>query len=364
MDVDFEDDFIDDWDQNSEDQHESPALESSKPETKEEEDDVDAPPPIPIPDVFEQSEKLDSLRQSLNRSARISNSKVNQLYSLLYCVCQDCELLIGRNRHVIPFSISEECSKSKDLKCDNGVIKHRRFIDGYAVHGGEEKEINDYFRFRMGIIDRAIKPIVQSAITSLKDPLVRSHNRLRTISQKIDDLKKANTELSVQTRQTANRLVRIEKQGKDVDLQGNTDKSDVIIHQQRLQKALTRVYNLKEANESAAAENAELQATIAQLLSKSPKKETHVDPKIVELQKRVAMITASCEQSEEERETVMAQRRVSIGRMNDAIRKLEREISRTSTLTEEVENKIRVMTQGRRDVPDRKKGSRIPALGH
>ena len=359
--MDFEDDFIDTWDQEPKDEDDPPASEPAHLGAKEEEEDPEPLQPVMVPDVFEQEEKLNTLRQSLSHSARKSNSKVNQLYSLLFCVCQDCELLLGRNRPVIPFSMAAE-AQAKDLKCDNGVMKHKKFVDGYCVGDGEDAEINDFFRFRMGIINRAMKPVVENAVTTLKDPLVRSHNRLRAINQKIDDLKKTNHELSVQTRQTANRLVRIEKQGKDIDLQGNTDKSDVLIHQQRLQKVLARVYNLKDANETTVTENSELQTRIAEITSKNPKKETTVAPRIAELQKRIAIVTASNEQSQEERETALAQRRVSIGRMNDSIRKLEREISIMTSLTEEVDNKIRVMTQGKREMPDRKRVTRMPAL--
>jgi hypothetical protein len=189
------------------------------------------------------------------------------------------------------------------------------------------------------------------------------------LKQRISDLKKSNLALSVQTRQTANRLVRISKTGKNVDADGLTDKSDVIIHQQRLQKGLTRVCNLKEAIESAIAETAELTAKLGQETPKIPISTLGLPPRVIELQKKVSGIQANIEQSEDDRETTMAQRRVSIARMNAAIHKLEEEKKAIGEQIGFAENKVRIMTQGQKETLSEKKksqsrvqGSKIPVF--
>jgi hypothetical protein len=118
---------------------------------------------------------------------------------------------------------------------------------------------------------------------------------------KISDLRKSNAELSHWTRQTANRLVRISTAGRDVETEGTTDKSDVIIHQKKLQKCLARVHDLREANEAAAASSAEVVAKLGQESSKAVPVGPQISPRIAELQRRIGFVCASNEQGEEER---------------------------------------------------------------
>jgi chromosome segregation ATPase len=200
----------------------------------------------------------------------------------------------------------------------------------------------------LDIARRALPPVVHSACTLLKDPLVRAHNTLRTIRQKISDLRKSNAGLALHTRQVANRLVRISKTGEDAETDATADKSDVIIHQQKLQKALTRIYNLREANDAAFAANGELQARVDAECAPVQPAGRRASPRGEELRQRVAELTASIEQSEEERETAMAQRRVSLSRMNAAIQKVEEERERLGFKIGDVENRLRIMTQGQK----------------
>ncbi|OHT09785.1 hypothetical protein TRFO_21219 [Tritrichomonas foetus] len=305
-------------------------------------------------DVFSRSEKLDTLNMSL----KIANSVTNQLYSLLYCVSQDCELLITRNRSNSPVNLQSEVIKANnpELKFENGMIKHKRFVDGFNCHSikteKDQENLYDFFELSRNSIGKALPGIVNNACQILKDPLVRAHNTHRAIKQKISDLKKSNNELSVQTRHTANRLVKLSKTEGATTLEPTANKSDVIIQQQRLQKALTRVYTLRESNESTMASNSELQQKIAAAESgRSSKDEKKVPEKILKLQRKVAELTASTEQSEEDRETVQAQRRVSLTRMNNACEKIQQEIHRYEALLNDVANKLRIMTQGKAATP-------------
>jgi chromosome segregation ATPase len=237
------------------------------------------------------------------------------------------------------------------LKYDRGVITHKSFPDGVNLARADSRDAQELAAFlsvRCDIAHRALPPVVQSARTLLKDPLVRAHNTLRTIRQKINDLRKSNAGLTLQTRQVANRLVRISKTGKDVDTDRSSDKSDVIVHQQKLQKALGRVYNLREANDAASVENAELQARVGITNEPILTTERRCSPRLEEVQRRVAELTARLEQSEEERETAMAQRRVSLSRMSAAIQKAREEIERLRVRIGDVDNRLRIMTQGQK----------------
>lgn len=370
----FEDDFIDDDDddeekesdtdekdqENFEDQKSDEDLNTSKKSQKLDDDDKeeDDDPNLALPkevaedvnDVFSRSEKLDSLSMSL----KIANTVTNRLYSLLYCINQDTELLITRNRSNSPINLQSEAIKANNpnIKFDSGIIKHKKFVDGFNCNTlkteKDQQELYNYFELCRNSIGKALPSIVKSSCQILKDPLVRSHNTYKAIKQKISDLKKANNELSVQTRHTANRLVKLSKsEGEVTSLEPTTTKSDIIILQQRLQKILTRVYNLRESNEATQASNNELQKKISEENSKSPNKETKkVTENVLNLQKKIAELSADIDQFEDERETVMAQRRVSLSRMNTSIEKVNGEIKRAESLLFELENKVRLMTQG------------------
>jgi hypothetical protein len=263
----FDDDFIDDSGGTAgEEADESPDDDDAtfdRPADEEDSADVPFIPPALVDDPFAASEKLMTLNLSLKQSIRIANSSTNQLYSLLFCVYQDCEHLLSRHRMSVPFSIASEVARFPNTKFDDGVIKHRKFVDGFNLEGISEADaqvLKQFLRLKGDIVRRALPPVVATSCRLLKDPIVRLHNVLHSMKQKISDLCKSNAELSHQTRHTANRLVRISTDGKDVETQGTTDQSDVIIHQQKLQKCLARVYNLRDANEAAAASNAEIHA--------------------------------------------------------------------------------------------------------
>lgn len=351
---DFEDDFIDD--DMDEEQEEEPAPQPAEAESEptapvntDNLDDADSLPPEVAPDVtdiFSKSEKLNTLNMSL----KFSNTVTNQLYSLLFCVNQDVELLMARNRTSIPFSVQTEAISSgiPGILVEGGVVKHKKFIDGFQCTGMSDSDAEDLCKFidlHQEIIRKGFPAVVDKSVSLLKDPLIRSHNTLRTLKQKINDLKKSNYELSVQTRHTANRLVKMSKSGKSEEVV--TDKSDVIIQQQRLQKALSRVYNLREANESTTSSNAQLQAQLDEATARAPKSSRPVPKSVIDLQKHVADLTANIEQSEEERETAMAQRRVSLTRMSKGIEKIEKDNSSIEGQIADVENKLRIMTQGK-----------------
>jgi hypothetical protein len=345
----FDDDFVDDSDDSTPDPEEED--ESGDPVTPPPElRDDDPILPAEVSDVFAAAGKLSTLNLSLSRSREIANTSTNQLYSLTVCVFQDCDLLLAKHRSAIPFSIHDDVIRHPPTRYDRGVVSHPRFPDGVnlsRVDDGDARALVAFLALRWDICKRALPPVVQYSCNLLKDPLVRSHNALRTFKQRISDLRKANTELALQTRQTANRLVRLSKGAKDADIEPSADKSDVIIHQQKLQKALTRIYNLREANEAAAGGNAELQARVADHGGREPsvrKAEANVEG----LQKRIAESTASNEQSEEERETELAQRRVSLSRMNAAIVKAGEERERLKSRIADVENRLRIMTQGQK----------------
>jgi hypothetical protein len=264
-------------------------------------------------------------------------------------VFQDCELLLAKNRSAIPFLIHTEVLRHPHLKYDHGVITHKSFPDGVNLSRADPQtshELADFLSVRLDIARRAMPPVVRCACTLLKDPLVRAHNTLRAIRQKISDLRKSNVGLALHTRQVANRLVRVSKTGKDVDTDAAVDKSDVIIHQQKLQKALTRVYNIREVNDASLVANAELQDRVGAQCAPAKPAGGRASPRTEELRRTVAELTASFEQSEEERETAMAQRRVSLSRMNAAIQKAVEERERLRFKIGDVENRLRIMTQG------------------
>ena len=384
----FEDDFIDDDDddeenesdsnektqENSEDQKSEADPNSSKisqkledDDDKNDNDDDDTNLALPkevaedVNDVFSRSEKLDSLSMSL----KFANTVTNRLYSLLYCINQDTELLITRNRSNSPINLQSEAIKANNpnIKFDSGIIKHKKFVDGFNCNTlkaeKDQQELYNYLELCRNSIGKALPSIVKSSCQILKDPLVRSHNTYKAIKQKISDLKKANNELSVQTRHTANRLVKLSKsEGESASLEPTTTNSDIIILQQRLQKILTRVYNLRESNEATQTSNTELQKKIAEEASKSPNKDSKkLNENVLNLQKKIAELTADIEQFEDERETVMAQRRVSLSRMNASIEKVNAEIKRDEALLFELENKVRLMTQGQHGAKSPPSGS-------
>jgi hypothetical protein len=134
----FDDDFIDD----SVGDCPPPAEEEDEPP---DDDDAtsdlpadDEDPPIPlafIKDPFAGSEKLTTLSLSLMQSIHIATSATNQLYSLLFCVHQDCELLLSRHRVSVPFSIANEVAIFPNTAIGNGTIKHRTFVEGFNLQG-------------------------------------------------------------------------------------------------------------------------------------------------------------------------------------------------------------------------------------
>jgi hypothetical protein len=370
---DFDDDFVDASD--------SPAPSADEEEASapaEEEDaadpgvaDDDRILPAEVSDVFAAAGKLSTLNLSLSRSREVANTATNQLYSLAFCVFQDCDLLLAKHRAAVPFSVHEHVARHPPARCEGGVVAHPAFPDGVnlaRVDGRGAAALAAFLALRCDVCQRGLAPVVQCACGLLRDPLVRSHNALRALKQRISDLRKSNTELSVQTRQTANRLVRISKAAREAEVEPSADRSDVIVHQQKLQKALTRVCNLREANDAAAAANAEWQARAAEQGGRPVGAGRKVAPQVEAIQKRIAEVTASNEQSEEERETELAQRRVSLSRMNAAIQKAGEEREKLRFRIADVENRLRIMTQGQKageppkGAPAARKvvGSRIP----
>ena len=114
-------------------------------------------------------------------------------------------------------------------------------------------------------------------------------------------------------------------------------------------------------NEISAAETPKLQAQLSELTSKLPKKT--INESLVTLQKAVQEKTANYEQSEEERETIMAKRRVSLSRMKESIDKMNMEINAMNNTLADVENKLRIMNKSSSQSHTRIKpapGSKIP----
>lgn len=296
-------------------------------------------------EIFNRSQKLSTLNQSL--SLRLTET--NQLFSLLMCVLTDTELLMHRNRTSMDFSIYDEVELSgKSYQYDGGLIKHPKYVDGYNLSGCSDEDktgVLEYLDYVKDMIDRGLPQVVNASMNILQDPLVKSHRKLASMEQRINDLKRSNAELELQTRHTANQLVRLEKQG-EAEFKPTTGKSDVIIQQQRLQKALIRVSQLKEDNEKTQSENSKLLSEINSLTSRSTSRNSSA-PNNAQLVKDYESVKANIEQSEEERETSMAQRRVSITRMNKNIEKLENEIAVLNQRLGAVDNKIRIMTQGK-----------------
>ena len=309
-------------------------------------DDEDVKEVMETQELFQRSQKFSTLHQSL--SLRLTET--NQLFSLLMCVMSDTEMLINRNRSALDFSIPTECQFSgMPLTCDNGRIIHNKFTEGYNLTGCSDEDATNvvkYIDFSRKLIERGLPMITDSARAILQDPLVKMHRKLNSQEQRINDLKRANQELSLQTRHTANRLVQLEKEGQK-EFKGETSNSDVIIQQQRLQKALIRISQLKEGNEQTQSQNAKLAQEVpaGQPTQRSTSKQ--LSSKYLSLMKALDEIKANVEQSEEERETAMAQRRVSISRMNKGIEKLEAEIAVLKTRMTSVDNKLRVMSQGK-----------------
>ena len=326
-------------------------------------DDEDVKEVMETQELFQRSQKFSTLHQSL--SLRLTET--NQLFSLLMCVMSDTEMLINRNRSALDFSIPTECQFSgMPLTCDNGRILHNKFTEGYNLTGCSDEDakgVVKYIDFSRKLIERGLPMITDSARAILQDPLVKAHRKLNSQEQRINDLKRANKELSLQTRHTANRLVQLEKEGQK-EFKGETSNSDVIIQQQRLQKALIRISQLKEGNEQTQSQNAKLaqEVTAAQPTQRSTSKQ--LSSKYLSLMKALDELKANVEQSEEERETAMAQRRVSISRMNKGIEKLDGEIAVLRTRMTSVDNKLRVLSQGKTSHPgsrlQKAPGSKIP----
>ena len=302
-------------------------------------------------DILSQSERYSQLSSSL----KFAKTSTNQLYSLLYCIDQDVEHLITRNRTNCSVNIHTEVSllDFPNIKYENGSIQHKKFKDGYdcrKIKSEEDhQELISYFECKRTIIDKALPSIVQNALKLLKDPLVKQHHTYKAMKQKINNLKRSNHELSAQTRQTANKLVKLSKMEGKKTLEPTVDKSDVIIQQQRLQKALTRVHDLKKSNESAMLSNTKLHERLNAKEEKCElnKKEQKVSNDIVKLKQKISELTNTVEQLEGERETTLSQRRVSLAKMNDSIDKSAHHIARLEALIIEVDTKLKLMTQGK-----------------
>lgn len=297
--------------------------------------------------MFNRSIKMSTLSQSL----KLTLSKTNQLYSLLLCIFSDCEMLISKNRSSVPFSVMDEiCSfPDNEIKYDGGLIKHKKYIDSYNIAGANEDDLMRAYKFldfKQDVSERALPHVLKAVCSILSDPLIKQHQKLNSMKQRISDLKKSNTELKVQNRHSANMLVQLTKESEKDDVKVEKRKNpDVIIQQQRLQRALLRVSQLKEQNETQYKANQKLISEIKDKSQRVPKP-LDVNPEIAELQQNVQDVTANVEQLEEERETSMAQRRVSISRMNKAIERLESEITLLNHRIEIANNKLRIMTQG------------------
>jgi septal ring factor EnvC (AmiA/AmiB activator) len=329
--------------------------ETSTPVAEEEEDFATSPAELPDDDqiltprdVLPPADKLSSLSVSLSRSREIANTETNQLYSLLFCVFQDCDLLVAKHRSAIPFSMHDEILHHPPASYERGVVSHPKFPDGVTLSRLDDNDATAFIAFlhlRCDICTRALPPVVQYSTNLLKDPLIRSHNTLRTVKQQISDLRKLNNDLGVQTRQAANRLVRISKTAQDGEIESCTD---VILHQQKLQKALARVCSLREENEIALTENTDLQGRFAEQSGRSVNVDRTPRPQVEELQKKIAEVIATNEQSQEECETALAKRRVSLSKMNAAILKAEEEKENLRMKIADVENRLRIMTHGQK----------------
>jgi len=307
--------------------------------------------------LFSRSEKIDILSQSLH----LRRSDSNQLFSVLNCIFSDAMMLISRHRSALPFSLADEASQSVDpeLVYSNGIISHNSFTENmnFAVLDTKSKEsFTNYLDFMLNLCKKSLPKVVDEALSLLQDPLVRSHQKLRSMKQRINDLKRTNSELAVQTRHIANRLVKLSTNPVSSKNEGNNN-SDVVVHQQRLQKAILRVSSLKESNELVNAENIKLQSELIEVSSRAPKQQM-LPTSILELQRRAEELSSNVEQSEDERETSMAQRRVSISRMNSTIEIYGKNITELEKQIEELDNKIRIMTQGK--APKYKPVSRPP----
>jgi hypothetical protein len=286
-------------------------------------------------------DRLTSLRRSLEQSSFCDSS---QLYSILFCVYRDCEVVLAKNRPWIPFSIHSEAMRHPHIRLDGGVLSHRKFPDGFDVRGmspGDQDDLFDFVQFRCDVARRALPPVVTTACGVLKDPLLRSHEALAALRRQIKELRKANAERKVRSRQTANQLVKISKD--DI----NVEPPDVTVQQQRLHKCLARLHGLREANEAAVAANSILQAKLAHHAARPLEQE--VSQRIIELQKRIGDVKVGNGLSEEEREATMAQRRVAVGRMTAAIQRLIEENDRISFSLSDIENRLRIMAQGQRE---------------
>jgi hypothetical protein len=90
--------------------------------------------------------------------------------------------------------------------------------------------------------------------------------------------------------------------------------------------------------------------------------EQEVSFRIVELQKRIGELKAGGGQGEEERKAAMAQRRVAIARMTAEIQKLIEENDRISFNLCDIENRLRLMTQGQREAPAFEKRTTPPMV--
>ena len=374
MDMEFEDDFIDENEEiqntnnfeneknnfNEEDEEDFNDFEVKdhliSPQFSEKEFVVNFQKEIETEAMFTNSIKLGSLNKSLN----LNLSERNQLSSLLFCIFNDCELLISKNRALLSFSSYDLLENN--YKVDGGIYKHSKFFDGYdysKLNNNEIKDFIDFNLFRFKNINKSLPIIINTISQQLKDPLIRNHQTLNNLKKKINDLHKVNYELSSQTKNIANRLVKLSKIPEDKDID-NSSNFDVVIHQQRLQKSLLRVTSLKESNERTLLENQKILNDLNNISLKLPKQNL-ISNDLLDLKKKIDELNANIEQSEDEREISMAQRRVSLSRMKNSIDKIINDFNKDEKLLEDIDNKIRIMTQGKSNITKNKsKLSKIP----
>lgn len=332
----FEDDFFDDSQEEEEEEEKTPLAPpirigqkiepaDEQPFDKEE---------MEISNFLQRSIKMESLSRYKQKT------EVDHIRSLLYLLFEECEALLSRYRISIGFSLQKETASLPNIAIENNRIYHNVFDDVYDYENSENEnsEFYEFLDFRRNLSSSFLPQLVSVSLQQLNHPLVKLHRQNKRLKHSILDLKKRNLELSVKTRQQANRLVSLSKSDSTVI----TTENDVLVHQQRLQHAVNRISELRELNEFALNEQKLLQKEVS---AYDKKKKPQINSRLNELHDQMLLIEQNIADSEKDDENLMNERRVFLTKTKHAIESLKDDIRRLNLGVDDSDSKYKFITQ-------------------
>jgi hypothetical protein len=189
------------------------------------------------PDFFENEEiqadtllrtslKLDKLSQTLN----VESKSTKKLYSILFLLFEENEKILRKFGGVIP---------------TDEINKFHSNLDISTLTQKQLQSLKENIQIRRNLIETNLKLLFIKSLQKLNDSNDKVYRQYDRLKHFIKQVKQSNNELSLKTRQQANRLT------KEPTSKTEMNDSDILIHQQRLQKSKSRIAELKSFIETA-----------------------------------------------------------------------------------------------------------------